>query len=167
MRIAKLKIAAGLTAVAVGLAGGLAAVTGAPRADDPPKPTPAAKAAAEEKIADVLLKREKGMWESLRERREATDADLADDYVAVLADGRRLTRRQFLDALADYTLRSYALSDVRAVRLTADAAVLSYRVKTTFTYKGDAGTETVWVSSAWARRDGRWVNVLYQETTAE
>ena len=52
--------------------------------------------------------------------------------------------------LSDLTVTDYSLSDVALTRLTPDAAVLTYRAKISYTYKGEAAEETVWISSGWA-----------------
>jgi RNA polymerase sigma factor (sigma-70 family) len=127
-----------------------------------PKQPPQAR---DKGLRETLLGLEKAGWEALKgKKRRAAAAALADDFVAVLADGGRLNRAGFLKLLADLTVTDYSLSDVALTRLTPDAAVLTYQVRTDYTYKGEAAKETVRVSSAWARRDGRWVNVLYHET---
>jgi hypothetical protein len=52
------------------------------------------------------------------------------------------------------------------VSFTPDAAVLTYHVRYKGTYKGVKFDRSVWASSGYARRDGRWRNVFYQETAA-
>jgi len=115
-------------------------------------------------LRDTLLGLEEEGWKALKGKKPEANTTLADDFVAVIADGGRLTRADFLKLLADVTLTDYSLSDVALTRLTPDAAVLTYKVRTDYTYKGEATKETIWVSSAWAKRDGKWVNVLYHET---
>jgi hypothetical protein len=116
-------------------------------------------------VRETLLRLEKAGWEALKEKeRAAATANIADDFVAIMADGERQNRADFLKLLTDMILTDYSLSGVAFTQLTPDAAVLTYKMKTDYTYKGQAMKETVWVSSAWARRDGKWMNVLYHET---
>ena len=122
------------------------------------------KADAPEKLEDTLLGLEKKSWEALKkdDHREAAD-QLADDFLAVI-DGQRMTRKELLDMLADYRVKDYTLTEFKLARQSADAAVISYRVKVSFTYKGEAGEDTAWATTAWAKRNGKWVSVLYHES---
>ena len=65
-----------------------------------------------------------------------------------MAEGYRLNRADFLKMLADLTLHDYSLSDVALTRLTPDAAVLTYKVTTKYTYKGIGAKETPHVIDA-------------------
>jgi len=169
MRVAKLKVIGLVGAAAVAAVGGLALLPAfgpATRAADDPAPGGAAarKADAPEKLEEVLLDLEKKSWESMKDG-GASGADvLAEDFVALMIDGNRLTRTGFLNLLADVRLKEYSLTDVKLTRLTPDAAVLTYKAKLAFTYKGDEVKQKLWVSSTWAKRDGKWVSVVYHET---
>jgi RNA polymerase sigma factor (sigma-70 family) len=178
MLISKLKFGA-MAALVGALCLGVAGLRAMPPAD-PPTTTTNAKL-VETKVAEgqkpkqpsepgdkglreTLLGLEKEGWEALKGKKPEAKTTLADDFVAVMADDGRLNRADFLKLLADVTLTDYSVSDVALTRLTPDAAVWTYKVRTDYTYKGETTKETIWVSSAWAKRDGNWVNVLYQET---
>jgi RNA polymerase sigma factor (sigma-70 family) len=160
-------------ALAGGAIGGLGFRGVQATASQEPKPTDSAEksgpaaspALKEDDLRGTLLSLEKAGWESLKgKERSVASAALADDFVAVTADNGRLDRESFLKLLSDLTLTDYSLSDVAVTRLTQDAAVLTYRAKMSYTYKGEAAKEVWWISSAWAKRDGKWVSLLYQET---
>ncbi len=178
MLMSKLKLGVAVLAVVavLGVAGVRAMQAEPPVAKDGPQPVGVKRGggvnrkqtqAGDKGLRETLLGLEKAGWEALKgkDRREATA--LAGDFVAVVADHGRLSRADFLKLLADLTVTDYSLSDVALTRLSPDAAVLTYKARTAYTYQGVAARETVWVSSAWARRDGKWVNVLYQETRAK
>jgi Domain of unknown function (DUF4440) len=60
-------------------------------------------------------------------------------------------------------VKSYALSDWSVAMIDADAAVLTYKGAADGTCGGQA-VPTVWASSVWVNRRGRWLAFSHQET---
>jgi ketosteroid isomerase-like protein len=110
---------------------------------------------------------EKGSWDFMRDQNiEAMRSYLGDDSLWIFSDGNRYNKRQALEMMKDFKLLSLSVEPSYAVRmLTGDVAALLYRVTYTGTFKGGK-PETVkaFSSSIYARRDGKWWSVLYQET---
>ena len=63
-------------------------------------------------------------------------------------------------------VRSYDLSDFKLVSVTRDTAVLTYKGNQDATCGGEVVPRTVWISSVYVRRGGRWLAVAHQETAA-
>jgi hypothetical protein len=61
-------------------------------------------------------------------------------------------------------VESYDVSGFMFRRLSEDSAVLTYRAEQKTLCNGAPVPSPVWATSVFARRDGRWVNVLYQHT---
>ncbi len=61
-------------------------------------------------------------------------------------------------------VESYAVADFRFRRLSEDSAMLVYRAEQSTTCGGAVVPSPVWTSSVYAKRGGRWVNVLFQQT---
>lgn len=172
----KVKVAAA-GALAVGLlAGGLTQLPGsqsgaiaAAAAGDPPRAVgDGGRPDADGRLEETLLGLERRTWEATRKRDwEAIKALVADDFLAITGDGKRLDGEGLVKELAGVEVTTYALDEVKLVRLTPDAAVLTYRAKVGYKAVGIRGRERLWVSSGWARRQGKWVNVTYHETAAE
>ena len=130
--------------------------------------TPAATPSADVmKLRDELMTLEKGSWEFMRDRNvEGMKGFLGDDALLIFGDGNRYNKRQTLELMKDFTLHSIAYEPTFAVRMLApDVATLLYRVTYSSSAKGGK-PETIKVlsSSVYARRDGKWWSVLYQET---
>jgi hypothetical protein len=136
----------------------------------------AATARAQEPMPDILKLREELMalekesWEALKARdRTAMRHLLADDALLIFSDGARYDKREMLDYVSNYRLDWYEIDPGYALRLISPTvATLVYRA----TSRGAARltvTETtrILVTSLYARRDGRWQNVLYQETSSK
>src|SRR5262249_52976038 len=122
-----------------------------------------------ENLQETLLALEKESLEALKKQDvKALERLCAAEFVAVLGDGTRLTRKEFLDMVPQYKLEEYSLSEVELVRLGRDAALLLYRDTSKSAFAGAAPEEeTLRVSSVWVRRDGQWENTFYQETPVE
>jgi len=119
------------------------------------------------KLRDELMALEKGSWDFMRDRNvEGMKGFLGDDALLIFGDGNRYNKRQTLELMKDFTLHSIAYEPTFAVRqLAPDVATLLYRVTYSSSVKGGK-PETIKVlsSSVYARRDGKWWSVLYQET---
>ena len=119
------------------------------------------------KLRDELMALEKGSWDFMRDKNvEGMKNFLGDDALLIFGDGNRYNKRQTLELMKDFALVSISFEPTYAVRmLSPDVATLLYRVTYTSTVKGGK-PETIKVlsSSVYARRDGKWWSVLYQET---
>jgi hypothetical protein len=91
----------------------------------------------------------------------------AQDYVAIISDGSRLTLEDFIALFPVFEVKSYKLSDMRVLPIGPDVAILVYKAKTQTAILGMTVKEDTQHSSTWARRDGEWRNVFYQETVIE
>lgn len=122
-----------------------------------------------------LQRLESGKWRPLSlGGRDGLLALYADDFVTVeygaelFGDVERKTDlRAVLSSPAGETLvgmldaTEFTLSEWRFLHLGADAILLSYRVAApTFAW-------TAYATSAWVRRDGRWLTVFYQASRAK
>ena len=116
-------------------------------------------------LEQTLMSLEHRGWEAVvRQDRDALAGFMAEDFRAVSCRGGRRSRAEFLAALAHLRLRSYELDEVSIIRLSEEAAVLTYRAPADLSAGARSWGETMWVSQTWVLRGGRWVNVLYQET---
>ncbi len=122
-------------------------------------------AAGQGKLEDTLLALEKQTYEALKKGDLDTQKKItADDFVAILSDGSRFNKDGFFQELAAFQLKTYSLKDVRLVQLTPEAASLTYRIKSDYSILGLPMSDELSVASTWVRRNGKWLNVLYQET---
>ena len=118
-------------------------------------------------LREELMGLEKGSWDFMRDKNyEGMKNFLGEDALLIFGDGNRYNKRQTLELMKDFTLHSIAYEPTFAVRqLAPDVATLLYRVTYSSSVKGGK-PETIKVlsSSVYARRDGKWWSVLYQET---
>ena len=62
------------------------------------------------------------------------------------------------------TVQSYSVEDFRVRRVADDAMMVMYRATQNTTCNGAAVPSPASVTSVYARRNGRWQNVLFQQT---
>ena len=120
------------------------------------------------KLRDELMALEKASWGYMRDKNvDGMKSFLGEDALLIFGDGSRYNERQTLELMKDFALvGDIAVEPTYAVRmLSPDVATLLYRVTYTSTVKGGKPeTMKVLSSSVYARRDGKWWSVLYQET---
>jgi uncharacterized protein (TIGR02246 family) len=119
------------------------------------------------KLREDLMALEKGSWGFMRDKNyDGMKNFLGDDALLIFGDGNRYNKRQTLELMKDFALVDITFEPTYAVRVLApDVATLLYRVTYTATVKGGKPeTMKVLSSSVYAKRDGKWWSVLYQET---
>jgi Domain of unknown function (DUF4440) len=123
---------------------------------------PAGAPVAENYAAEA---RSRKIWADFKDRNKtALAATLADGFRA-LEEGADFTdAKGYLSGLDDFQLRSYDLTDYRAIPLGRDSILINYHAR----YEGISGGETsqgnAGFSEVWVRRDGSWKIQYLQET---
>jgi len=128
--------------------------------------TPVGAAAAQDDEAQTLIALEKQSWDAWK----AHDAKffagfLSDDHVEVGARGVN-GKQQVLSGVASPLCRveEFAVDRFRVTRLSADTAVVVYHARQKTQCGAVAVPSPAWVSSLYVRREGRWLNALFQQS---
>jgi hypothetical protein len=133
--------------------------------------TPSRPAAAQGAgdVKQTLIDLEKGAWEAWKKKDAAYfETFLSDDTLQIGASG--VTRKaQIVKSMGAGTcdVKSYTLGDIDVLMLDADAAILTYSATQDATCGGVAEPSSVWASTVFVRRGGKWVSVSHQETPAQ
>ncbi len=98
---------------------------------------------------------------------ETVNRLLADDQIAVLGYGVPESKAGQLEKLADLKFEKAMLQDVKAIRISQDVVAISFRLLRKGTFRGKELTPEARVIAVWAKRDGQWRQVTYQETRPE
>ncbi|MEP6940917.1 MAG: nuclear transport factor 2 family protein [Rudaea sp.] len=128
-----------------------------------------AAAVAHEDLAQTLIAREKLSWEAWKTHDDRFFAGfLSEDHVDVGTRGVT-NKQQVVAGVASPAchVEDYAVDQFRVTRLSADAAIVVYHAR----QKTLCGTAPVpspaWVSSLYVRREGRWLNALFQQSPTD
>jgi hypothetical protein len=118
---------------------------------------------ADDALARQLIANERGAWDKYAKRDvEGSRPPMADDYADVQGDGSVLDREAHLAFVPEANVEWYELDRFQVIRLSPDAAVVTYRARAR-----DRGAKDQYqadVTSGWSRRKGRWLNTFYRET---
>jgi hypothetical protein len=117
---------------------------------------------------DGCVELETKVWDALRRGDAEEDARLlAEDFVGVYPSGFA-DRSDHAGQLANGpTVADFELHHARLLVVSANDVLLSYRAEYHRLSNGQRGAaESMYVSSLWSQRSGRWVNVFSQDTPA-
>jgi hypothetical protein len=90
----------------------------------------------------------------------------AEDAVFVDSQGPA-TKAEVMEHTAGFRLTDYSIEDVRFVPVSAESGMISYRITESGNSHGHDFKARVYVSSLWAKRQGKWFCLFSQETAAK
>ena len=132
-------------------------------------------ASSKKSVAEMLIANEKESWEAVKRKDYKTfESFLADDFYDIFANGQVVTKTELMEKyIRGVNLMDYSLSDFKVVMLDKDAAIVVYKavahgsesqdVSRDPTTKGTVIEIRAAVTSGWARRGRKWLNVFYRE----
>lgn len=115
-----------------------------------------------------LIALEKQAWEAQKNRNGSFfQSFLSEDSIAVSATGVE-NKAQIIKFMSGSSceLKSYSLDNFKLVMLEKNTAILTYKLMQDAICNGKALPATVWVSSLYVKRGGKWLGAFYQETPA-
>lgn len=136
-----------------------------PAASPSPAPKPAMSRAQSQRI---IIATEKKLWEAWKNKNiKLFKATLSADSV-MIGDSGVANKEEALKALeVPCEVKSYELSDLKVTFLNSSAALLTYKSTQDATCAGQPVPATVWSSSAYVLRGGKWLAASHQETPAK
>ena len=123
-------------------------------------------AADDAKLLAELTQFEKNSWEAmLKDDKEFFRTNLAPEAKGFMADGSIITRDDIIRNLDDYHLTKYSMAEVSLLRINEDSAMVMYRASYEGVHKNNKENfSDVESSSLYVRREGKWLEIFYQET---
>jgi hypothetical protein len=110
--------------------------------------------------ADILVEHEKQTWALIRQKDlEKFATYLADDFYDIFPDGKERSKSELLQFLSNADLKEYELTNFRVTMLNPDAAIVTYNVEALAVIQGKEISMHNAVTSGWAKREGKWLNV--------
>ena len=136
-----------------------------PTASPSPAPKPAMSRSQSQKM---IIATEKKLWEAWKNRNiKLFKATLTSDSV-MIGDSGVANKTEAIKALeVPCEVKSYELSDIKVTFLNSSAALLTYKSTQDATCGGQQVPATVWSSSAYVLRGGKWLAASHQETPAK
>jgi hypothetical protein len=110
--------------------------------------------------AEILIEHEKQTWALIRRKDlEKFATYLADDFYDIFPDGEERSKSELLQFLSNAELKEYELTNFRVTMLNPDAAIVTYKVEARAVIQGKEISMHNAVTSGWAKREGKWLNV--------
>jgi hypothetical protein len=117
----------------------------------------------------TIIATEKKLWEGWKNKdMKPFKANLAADGVMISDSGvaDKATSMKAMESMA-CDVKSYELSDIKVTFLNNSTAIMTYKSSQDATCGGEAVPASVWSSSVYVMRNGRWYAASHQETTAK
>jgi hypothetical protein len=117
-------------------------------------------------LKDLLESKIRAAWIAFKNKNERAYAKfLADDFIAVYADGEGLRDKPHVLSDVDVNaMIEVKLSNFSVVPLSPEAAFATYEAFLQFPPKRGRHFERVYIGEIWVKRDGQWKALHYQET---
>ncbi len=135
-----------------------------------PAPSPAPKPAmSRAQSQKMIVATEKKLWEAWKNKdMKPFKANLAADAIMIGNSGVA-DKKTSLTAMEGEAceVTTYELSDLKVTFLNSSTAILTYKSTQDATCGGEAVPPTVWSSSVYVMRGGRWYAASHQETIAK
>lgn len=145
----------------------VAAACAAPPTNREATPTANTNSAAE--TAVVLTEteataKEKAAWEAIKNKDYEAFADMLSTDALEVNPSNVYDKTGMVASVKVFEPSEVTFADWKFLRLDKDAFVVTYTVNTKGKYKGkEFPPESARASSAWVKRDGKWVSVYHQE----
>ena len=126
-----------------------------------------AKMSKDSKVEAQIIALEKAGWESWKNKNAAwIQANLAEDALQVNGGGV-LNKSQIVKvAGTDCEIKSFSLDNFKFLMLDKNSALISFTGMQDGVCSGKTIPTTVYSTSVYVKRGGKWLNALYTETPA-
>ena len=119
-----------------------------------------------EQLKEHLIKLENQSWQAWQGRDgRFFDGFLSTDHVEVGATGVS-AKEDIVKFVASpiCVVKSYSVRDFKMTVFNSDTALLTYHAEQDTTCNGHPVPSPAWASSLYVKKNGRWMNALYQQT---
>jgi len=127
------------------------------------KPKPAM---SKKELERKLTANEKSLWEAFKNKKpEVFNRTLTTDGFQIDAMGVT-AKADIGTAIGGCDIKDYSLSDFKLTTIGANAALLTYKSVAHGACGGQAIPESVYASTVWVNRGGKWQALFHQESVA-
>lgn len=119
-----------------------------------------------EAMQEQLVAQERAGLDALKSGNVTTFASLIGEDAVFVDDHGPATKAQVVKNVGDFKLLEYAMDDVRLVRVSDSAGLIVYKLTERGSSHGREFAATVYVSTLYALRGGKWLPLFSQETAA-
>jgi hypothetical protein len=110
---------------------------------------------------DTMMAKEKAAWQAFKDKK-------ADDFKKVVHEGMRgiyaegiSTMQTEMDDMQKWDMKSFAISDYKAISVGEDTMMSTYKVTLEGTYDGKDASGTYNAGSVWKKHKGEWQAIFH------
>jgi len=115
---------------------------------------------------DMIMAKEKEAWQAFKDKNADDFKKVVDhDMVAVYPEGISDMKKEMED-MQKWDMKSFAISDYKAISDEKDVMVSSYTVTIEGTYDGKDASGTYNAGSVWKMENGKWLAIFHTNVKA-
>ncbi len=115
---------------------------------------------------DAMMEKEKAAWQAFKDKKADDFKKVVDhDMIAVYAEGIADMAKEMSD-MQKWDMKSFAISDYKAISDEKDVMVSSYTVTIEGTFDGKDASGTYNAGSVWKLEDGKWLAIFHTNVKA-
>ncbi len=110
---------------------------------------------------DMIMEKEKAAWQAFKDKKADDFKKVVDhDMVGVYPDGIADMAKEMSD-MQKWDMKSFAISDYKAISDEKDVMVASYTVMIEGTYDGQDMSGTYNAGTVWKLENGKWLAIFH------
>ena len=110
---------------------------------------------------DMIMEKEKAAWQAFKDKKADDFKKVVDhDMVAVYPDGIADVAKEVSD-MQKWDMKSFTISDYKAISDEKDVMVASYTVMIEGTYDGQDMSGTYNAGTVWKLENGKWLAIFH------
>ncbi|MEM9658681.1 MAG: nuclear transport factor 2 family protein [Planctomycetota bacterium] len=119
----------------------------------------------ESQLEQELVAQEKQLIDAIAKQDRAKLTEMLDQQYYSVDHLGRLETVELLSQLDEVAITHYAISEIKALSASPEVAILTYKYVWSGVENGaEVKDATSYATSTWAKRDGMWKSIFYQET---
>ena len=110
---------------------------------------------------DMIMAKENAAWQAFKDKKAGDFKKVVDhDMIGVYAEGVSDMKKEMSD-MRKWDMKSFAISDYKAISDEKDVIVTSYTVTLAGTYDGKDASGTYNAGSVWKMENGNWLAIFH------
>ena len=110
---------------------------------------------------DAMMANEKAAWQAFKDKKSDDFKKVVDhDFLGVYAEGVSDMKKE-MDDMQKWDMKSFTISDYKAISDEKDVMVTTYTVTIQGTYDGKDASGTYNSGSVWKMENGKWLAIFH------
>jgi hypothetical protein len=124
------------------------------------------KASASSSVSDALIANEHTLLDSVAKGDVKTFSALIAPGAGSVDEGGFMAVADFIKVFNQVKVETQTPTNIKVVSLGPNAAIVAYTLTQKGTFQGQPLPPTVYATTTWVKRGGKWLAMFHQESTA-